>query len=165
MGKMIIFMRKTLLWVSLVVGIMALQSCMTSNSQLVQNRAAEQNQTFQRQLEERQRNSQFQATVQSSFSYVVQHLSTEMYKQLRGTGALRTNFATDAQNINYYYGSGTAEFHLVVVIERKGTNLVIEGTLRYLNDRTIRYTCTNKQNTKWADEKYIKELVKGVEYK
>ena len=131
-------MRKIYLSIISILVMTTISSCMTTSGFLTQSKLNESNRRFQQEqlsrAEEANR-ERFRITANQSLGDVVYALAQELFQKLGKGTDLTNNF--QAKNIKYHYINDTQRNY-------------------------VKFICTEVENTRPGDNKYIKELCEGI---
>ena len=158
-------LRTALSWALTCLILTSITSCATSDSYLAKSRINEKNRTYlleQKQREEEAKYERFKINANRALSQVTARLTLELYEKLGKGNTPSNNF--EERNIKYYYSNQTAECPITIRWERRNKEIVISGTLSWINSNTVKFVCTNAENTRLSDKKYIRTLSEGVYY-
>lgn len=92
---------------------------------------------------------------------VVYILAQELFQKLGKGTDLSNNF--QEKNIKYHYINDTAECPIAYSWVRRNKLIFVGGTLIFDSQRNyVKFICTEVENTRPGDNKYIKELCEGI---
>ena len=139
-------------------------SCMTTNVFLIQSKLNESNRRFQQEQlsrAEEANKERFRITVNQSLEPVVYTLAQELFQKL-GKGTYLTNNFQE-KNIKCNYINDTAECPIAYSWVRRNKRIFVGGTLIFDSQRNyVKFICTEVENTRPGDNRYIKELSEGI---
>ena len=157
-------MRKIYLSIISIFVMTTISSCMTTSGFLTQSKLNESNRRFQQEQlnrAEEAKRERFRITANQSLGDVVYALAQELFQKLGKGTDLTNNF--QAKNIKYNYINDTAECPIGYSWVRRNKIIFVGGTLIFYSQRNyVKFICTDAENTRLGDNRYIKELSEGI---